>query len=226
MEFNMSIFSRARDIFAANMGDLLDRAEDPSKMIRMIIMEMEETLVEVRAGAARVIADQKELRRHIGKLNALEENWQEKAELALSKDREDLAKAALGEKQKATDARERLEGEIARLGETLGVAEKDITKLQTKLSEARTRQVSIQNRIDTAKGRVRAFEAYAGERVKDALSRFDVLEREADHAEGQADALNLGGAPKSLDEEIAELKSSEKVDAALEALKAKLSKEA
>jgi len=86
--------------------------------------------------------------------------------------------------------------------------------------------VSIQNRIDTAKGRVRAFEAYAGERVKDALSRFDVLEREADHAEGQADALNLGGAPKSLDEEIAELKSSEKVDAALEALKAKLNKEA
>jgi phage shock protein A len=226
MEFNMSIFSRARDIFAANMGDLLDRAEDPSKMIRMIIMEMEETLVEVRAGAARVIADQKELRRHIGKLNALEENWQEKAELALSKDREDLAKAALVEKQKATDARERLEAEIARLGETLGVAEKDITKLQTKLTEARTRQVSIQNRIDTAKGRVRAFEAYAGERVKDALSRFDILEREADHAEGQADALNLGGAPKSLDEEIAELKSSEKVDAALEALKAKLNKEA
>ena len=124
MEFNMSIFSRARDIFAANMGELLDRAEDPSKMIRMIIMEMEETLVEVRAGAARVIADQKELRRHIGKLNALEENWQEKAELALSKDREDLAKAALGEKQKATDARERLEAEIGRLGETLGVAEK------------------------------------------------------------------------------------------------------
>ena len=226
MEFNMSIFSRARDIFAANMGDLLDRAEDPSKMIRMIIMEMEETLVEVRAGAARVIADQKELRRHIGKLTALEDNWTDKAELALSKDREDLAKAALVEKQKATDARERLEGEIARLGETLGIAEKDISKLQTKLTEARTRQAAIQSRIDTAKGRVRAFEAYAGERVKDALSRFDVLEREADHAEGQADALNLGGAPKSLDEEIAELKSSEKVDAALEALKAKLSKEA
>ncbi|CAM3201097.1 Phage shock protein [Sphingomonas antarctica] len=224
MEFNMSIFSRARDIFAANMGDLLDRAEDPSKMIRMIIMEMEETLVEVRAGAARVIADQKELRRHVGKLTALEDNWTDKAELALSKDREDLAKAALQEKQKATDARERLEGEIARLGETLGIAEKDISKLQTKLTEARTRQSAIQSRIDTAKGRVRAFEAYAGERVKDALSRFDVLEREADHAEGQADALNLGGQPKSLDEEIAELKSSDKVDAALEALKAKLNK--
>ncbi|WP_415643352.1 phage shock protein PspA [Sphingomonas antarctica] len=220
----MSIFSRARDIFAANMGDLLDRAEDPSKMIRMIIMEMEETLVEVRAGAARVIADQKELRRHVGKLTALEDNWTDKAELALSKDREDLAKAALQEKQKATDARERLEGEIARLGETLGIAEKDISKLQTKLTEARTRQSAIQSRIDTAKGRVRAFEAYAGERVKDALSRFDVLEREADHAEGQADALNLGGQPKSLDEEIAELKSSDKVDAALEALKAKLNK--
>ena len=136
----MNIFSRARDIFAANMGDLLDRAEDPSKMIRMIIMEMEETLVEVRAGAARVIADQKELRRHIGRLTALEDNWIEKAELALSKDREDLAKAALSEKQKATDARERLEGEIAKMGENLGVAERDIAKLQGKLTEARNRQ--------------------------------------------------------------------------------------
>ena len=89
----MGIFSRTRDIIAANMTDLLDRAEDPAKMIRMIILEMEETLVEVRASAARTIADQKEMRRHITKLDALQESWKEKAELALSKDREDLAKA-------------------------------------------------------------------------------------------------------------------------------------
>ena len=91
----MGIFSRTRDIIAANVTDLLDRAEDPAKMIRMIILEMEETLVEVRASAARTIADQKEMRRHIGKLQGLQESWTEKAQLALSKDREDLAKAAL-----------------------------------------------------------------------------------------------------------------------------------
>ena len=98
----MGIFSRTRDIVAANFSDLLDRAEDPAKMIRMIILEMEETLVEVRSSAARSIADQKEMRRHIAKLENLQTSWTEKAELALSKGREDLAKAALVEKQKRT----------------------------------------------------------------------------------------------------------------------------
>src|ERR1700760_294499 len=108
----MSIFSRARDIFAANVTDLLDKAEDPAKMIRVIILEMEETLVEVRASAARTIADQKEMRRQISKLERLQDSWTEKAELALSKDREDLAKAALMEKQKAGDMAEQLKAEI------------------------------------------------------------------------------------------------------------------
>ena len=95
----MSIFSRTRDIVAANFADLLDKAEDPAKMIRMIILEMEETLVEVRAGAARTIADQKEMRRQVARLEKLQEGWVEKAELALSKGRDDLAKAALVEIQ-------------------------------------------------------------------------------------------------------------------------------
>src|SRR3954469_22747245 len=108
----MGIFSRTRDIIAANMTDLLDRAEDPAKMIRMIILEMEETLVEVRASAARHIADQKEIRRQIAKLDQVQAGWLEKAELALSKDREDLAKAALVERQKASDLAEQLAEEI------------------------------------------------------------------------------------------------------------------
>ena len=108
----MGIFSRTRDIVAANMAELLDKADDPAKMIRIIIMEMEETLVEVRASAARTIADQKEMRRHIQKLAELEESWTEKAELALSKDREDLAKAALVERNKAADMGAQLRSEI------------------------------------------------------------------------------------------------------------------
>ena len=127
----MGIFSRTRDIVAANFTDLLDKAEDPAKMIRMIILEMEETLVEVRATAARTIADQKEMRRHIGKLGSLETSWEEKAELALSKGREDLAKAALVEKQKATDMADRMQVEIVVLDDALKASEADIAKLQS-----------------------------------------------------------------------------------------------
>jgi phage shock protein A len=220
----MGIFSRTRDIIAANVTDLLDKAEDPAKMIRMIIMEMEETLVEVRASAARTIADQKEMRRQIAKLDRMQDSWVEKAELALSKGREDLAKAALFERQKAADMADQLKAEIEVLDDALRASEADIAKLQTKLREARTRQNAIATRMETAQNRVRMREMYAGPKVDDAFSRFDVLERRADLAEGHADSLGLGAGPKTLDEEIAELRSSDKVDAELEALKASLAR--
>ena len=217
----MSIFTRTRDIVAANFTDLLDKAEDPAKMIRMIILEMEETLVEVRASAARTIADQKEMRRQILRLGQLQESWTEKAELALSRDREDLAKAALTERQKAADMAESLQAEIDALGAALAASEGDIAKLQAKLREARSRQTGIQSRLESAHNRVRMREVYAGSKVNEAFSRFDVLEREADLVEGQADALALG-APKTLEEEIAELRNADKVEAELEALKARM----
>ena len=220
----MGIFSRTRDIIAANFTDLLDKAEDPAKMIRMIILEMEETLVEVRASAARTIADQKEMRRHITKLDQLQESWTEKAELALSKGREDLAKAALVEKQKAADMAEQLARKITVLDEALSASEADIAKLQNKLREARTRQNAIQTRFESANNRAKLREAYAGSKIHEAFSRFDVLERRADLAEGRADALGMGQ-QKTLDEEIAELRASEKVDAELAALKARLGRE-
>lgn len=220
----MGIFSRTRDIIAANVTDLLDKAEDPAKMIRMIILEMEETLVEVRASAARTIADQKEMRRHIAKLESLQDSWTEKAQLALSKDREDLAKAALVEKQKAVDMAEQLGHEIAVLDEALAASEADIAKLQAKLREARARQNSLTTRMESAQNRLRVREAYAGEKVNDAFARFDMLERRVDLAEGRADAMGLGAQPKTLEEEIAELRSTEKVDAELAALKASMNK--
>jgi phage shock protein A len=215
----MGIFSRTRDIFAANMTELLDRAEDPARMIRMIILEMEETLVEVRASAARSIADGKEMRRALNRLHELQASWTEKAELALSKDREDLAKAALLERQKAADMAEGLKAEIDVIDQTLKSYEADIAKLQGKLREARARQNAIQSRIESAVSRARARELTNGNRTEDAFSKFEILERRADFAEGRADALGMTG-PKSLEEEIAELRASEKVDAELEAMKA------
>ena len=217
----MGIFSRTRDIFAANMTELLDRAEDPARMIRMIILEMEETLVEVRASAARCIADGKEMRRALTRLDELQRSWTEKAELALSKDREDLAKAALIERQKASDMGEGLREEIKVIDETLKSYEADIAKLQGKLREARARQNAIQTRFESAVTRARAREIMNGNRTEDAFSRFEILERRADFAEGRADALGMTG-PKSLEEEIAELKAAESVDAELEAMKAAL----
>jgi len=222
--FPMGIFSRTRDIIAANVTDLLDKAEDPAKMIRMIILEMEETLVEVRASAARTIADQKEMRRQIIKLDRLQEGWVEKAELALSKGRDDLAKAALYEKQKAGDMAEQLNAEIGVLDDALRSSEADIAKLQNRLREARTRQNAVMTRMESAQNRSRLRELYSGPKVDEAFSRFDVLDRQADLAEGHAEALGLGAPPKTLDEEIAELRSADKVDAELEALKASLAK--
>ncbi len=219
--FNGPVFSRARDIFAANMTELLDRAEDPARMIRMIILEMEETLVEVRTTAARSIADMKEMRRSLAKLEDIQANWTEKAELALSKDREDLAKAALAERQKAADLADELSGEIEQIEEVLRGYEADIAKLQAKLREARARQNAIQHRLESAVTRARANELLNGSRTQDAFSKFEILERRADFAEGRAEALGLTG-PKSLEEEIAELRAAEKVDSELEEMKAAL----
>jgi phage shock protein A len=222
----MGIFSRTRDIIAANFSDLLEKAEDPSKMIRMIILEMEETLVEVRASAARTIADQKEMRRHIAKLDRLQADWGEKAQLALSKDREDLARAALVEKRKASDMGDQLVSEVAVLDDSLRAFEIDIDKLQTRLREARSRQTAIAARLESAENRVKLRTLLASERVDEAMARFDALERRVDYAEGRADALGLAdNAKPNLADQIAALASGDKVDEELEAMKRALKKE-
>jgi phage shock protein A len=220
----MGIFSRTRDIIAANFSDLLDKADDPEKMIRMIIFEMEETLVEVRASAARTIADQKEMHRHTVKLDKLQADWGEKAQLALSKDREDLARAALVEKKKAGDMAEQLKEEIKVLDDALRAYEADIDKLQTRLREARSKQGAIVARLESAENRVKLRTLLASERVDEAMARFDQLERRVDYAEGRADALSLadGRGKPSLADEINALAGQDKVDEELEAMKAAL----
>ena len=212
------VFSRARDIFAANMTELLDRAEDPARMIRTIIMEMEETLVEVRATAARSIADMKEIRRAVSRLHDIQANWSEKAELALSKGRDDLAKAALVERQNAAEMVEGLRDELHQLEQVLRSYEADIAKLQGKLREARGRQNAIAARFESAVTRARAREMMHGSRTADAFAKFELLERRADFAEGRCDALGI----TCLEDEIEQLKADEKIDAELQAMKAAL----
>lgn len=221
----MGIFSRTRDIIAANFNDMLDKADDPSKMIRMIILEMEETLVEVRASAARTIADQKEMHRHCVKLDRLQADWGEKAQLALSKDREDLARAALVEKKKAGDMADQLKTEIAVLDDALRAYEEDIAKLQHRLREARSRQTAIAARLESAENRVKLRTLMSTERTDEALARFDQLERRVDFAEGRADALRIAeDGPPSLADEIAALAGSDAIDDELAAMKKALGK--
>jgi phage shock protein A len=212
------VFSRARDIFAANMTELLDRAEDPARMIRTIIMEMEETLVDIRATAARSIADVKEMRRAVSRLDDLQCDWNGKAELALSKGRDDLAKAALVEKQKAGEMAESLRGEMEQMEQVLRGYEGDIARLQGKLREARARQNAIAARFESAVTRAKAREIMHGSRTADAFAKFELLERRADFAEGRCEALGI----TSLEEEIDQLRADETIDAELEALKAAL----
>lgn len=219
----MGIFSRMGDIIAANVNDLLDKADDPAKMIRLIIMEMEETLIEVRSSAARTIADQKEGRRTLGRIDQAEANWAEKAELALSKGRDDLAKAALVEKQKLGKMRESVAHDMALLDETLSKHEDDIQKLEAKLRDARVRQQTIVSRLETAQNRLKVRELTSGRKVDDAFARFDILERRVDLAEGRVDAFDLGR-KKSLEEEINELQTNDAIDAELAALKSRLNK--
>ena len=216
--FSGPVFSRARDIFAANMTELLDRSEDPAKMIRMIILEMEETLVEVRASAARSIADVKEIRRAMGRLGEIQSDWTAKAELALSKNRDDLAKAALIERQKAADMADSLTAEVDQIERVLKAYEVDIAKLQAKLREARSRQNAIAARFESAIARAKTCEIMHGSRTLDAFSKFELLERRADFAEGRADALGIS----SLEDEIHELQAAETVDRELEEMKAAL----
>jgi phage shock protein A len=216
--FSGPVFSRARDIFAANMTELLDRSEDPSKMIRMIILEMEDTLVDVRSSAARAIADIKEMRRAVSRLDEMQSDWTGKAELALSKDREDLAKAAISERQKAADMADGLRSELDQIEQVLRGYETDIAKLQGKLREARARQNAIAARFESAITRAKAREIMHGSRTEDAFSKFELLERRADFAEGRAEALGIS----SLEDEIHELQASHAVDRELEEMKAAL----
>ncbi len=216
----MGIFSRFTDIVNSNINNLLDKAEDPAKMVRLIIQEMEDTLVEVRSSSAKTLADKKELTRRVSRLEKDAQQWQEKAELALNKDREDLARAALMEKKKSSESAQALLDELEHTDEHLRKLQDEITQLQDKLTDAKARQKAIIIREKSANSRLKVKENIHSTRVNDALNRFDHYERKIDDIEAQVDAYDLGS--KSLSDEIAELETDEKVDDELAQLKAKM----
>jgi phage shock protein A len=221
----MSIFSRLADIVNSNLNALLATAEDPEKIIRLIIQEMEETLVEVRSSAVRTIAERRELERKAEALRREEEDWQRKAELALTRGRDDLARGALLAKQHRQQARASIDQQIAQLAGGLAQQNEDIGKLQAKLADAKSRQQALAARRTTAGNRLKVREKLHDERINDAFFRFEEAERSLDRMEGRVEAYDLGRTNRNgptLEEELAGLEADAGVDEELNALKARL----
>lgn len=216
----MGIFSRFTDIVNSNINAILDKAEDPEKMVRLIIQEMEDTLVEVRSASAKTLANKKEIVNQIAKYESDASDWEAKAELALSKDREDLARAALQEKKKSAEAAEALSKELAIVDEQISKLQNEIGQLQEKLADAKSRQKAIIMRQKTASSRLEVKKTLDSTKVDNAMGRFEQYERKIDDLESQVEAYDLG--KKTLQDEFAELEASDKVEDELAALKAKV----
>jgi phage shock protein A len=217
----MGIFSRFTDIINSNLNSILDKAEDPEKLIRLMIQEMEDTLVEVRSTAARAIADKKEITRKLDALESEAGDWEKKAELALDKGREDLAKAALAEKALSLKSAESLRVQQSALAEGLEKLNEDIGSLEDKLKDAKARQQAILSRHHTAKKRLEVRKRLHDYRIDDAFIRFESFERRMDHLEGQVESYDLGAKRGGLAQEISDLESQEQVERELEALKSR-----
>jgi len=216
----MGIFSRFSDIINSNINSLLDKAEDPEKMVRLIIQEMEDTLVEVRSASAKTIANKKEASAQISKLSNEAKEWEAKAELAISKEREDLARAALQEKKKCEVAVETISKEFEIIESQIGKLQDETAQLQEKLADAKARQKTIIMRQKTASSRLEVKKSLDTNKIDSAMGRFEQYERKIDDLESQVDAYDLG--KKTLNDEFAELESDGKVEDELAALKKKM----
>ncbi len=214
----MGVFSRLSDIVNSNINSMLDRAEDPEKIVRLIIQEMEDTLVEVRSNAARAIADRKEVTRKKDDFASRANEWESKAELAIAKGRDDLARGAISAKRKAEEMMELLDREMSAIEDTVGKTNEDLEKLQAKLKEARAKQRSLEVRRNAASDSVRISRQVNDGRIDDALARFDRYERRIDELEAEAESWVLGR-PRTLEDEFSELESQDAVNAELEELK-------
>jgi phage shock protein A len=217
----MTIFSRLSDIVNANLNALLDRAENPQKLIRLVIQEMEDTLVEVRSAAVRVIAERREVERRLALLAKDRDEWERKAEFALTRNREDLARGALLAKAQANRTIAELETQLAAIVQGLAQQNADIGLLQTKLADAKSRERLLNTRRNAAANQLKLRGQLYDARVTDAFAKFEQVEAQLGEMEGKVEAYDLGRT-KTLTDEFADLEADHAVNDELAALKARL----
>lgn len=220
----MGIFSRRNDVINSNISTMLDKAGDPEKLVRLIIQEMEDTLVEVRSASVRTIAHKKELQRRALSLRHDADDWAGKAELALSKDREDLARGALAARQRSLDAIPGVEQELVHIEEELAKLDADTAKLRAKLADARSRQKTLSLRGHAAASRLKLREQLDDRKVADTLTKMEQFASKIDRMEAEVEAYDLG--KRALADEIAALAANDRVEGELAKLRAKLGKTA
>ena len=221
----MGIFSRLTDIVNANVNALLDGAEDPEKMARLMVQEMEDTLVEVRSAAVKAIADKKELARRLARLEREQAEWAGKAEFAVARGREDLAKGALIARRKLADRTDAFKVELTAIDESLDKYNEDMGQLEAKLAETKAKRKSMEIRMKTAQKRVKMRRTLNDGRIEEALSRFEQMERRIDEMEADAESYDLGkDARRTLDDDFADLEAESVVEEELKALKKKMEK--
>ena len=217
----MGMFSRFTDIINANINAMLDKAEEPEKMIKLIIQEMEETLVEVRSTAAKHIAEKKTVMRNIRDMESRVANWQQKAELALTKGREDLAKSALIEKQSCSQKLAEFTEELAQFDEYLNAVQQDSQRLQEKLTEAKRKQEAYAIRQQSAEVRLKVREKAAVHNIDEAISKFERYQEKIDRVEAQVEAYDMTSS-QDLNSQFRDLENEENISQELEQLKQKV----
>lgn len=217
----MGMFSRFTDIINANINAMLDKAEEPEKMIKLIINEMEETLVEVRSSAAKYIAEKKTIMRNIRDMENRVTNWHTKAELALTKGREDLAKSALVEKQTCTQKLAEFNEELVQIDEHLIAVQQDSQRLQDKLSEAKRKQEAFALRQQSAEVRLKVREKAVIHNIDEAINKFERYQQKIDRVEAEVEAYDMTSS-NDLDSQFRALENDENVEQELEQLKQKV----
>lgn len=214
----MGLFTRFTDIINANINGMLDKAENPEKMLKLIIQEMDETLSDVRATAAKYIAEQKSIQRQISITEKSIASWSIKAELAVQKDRDDLAKLALQEKYKSTEHLKHLNEEIDKLSEFLADVQIDASRLQEKLIEAKRKQATYILRQQSAEVRLKVRSQASVHNIDEAISRFERYEQKIEGIEAQVEAYDISQ-PKSLESELNALEAETQLEEELTQLK-------
>jgi phage shock protein A len=217
----MGLFSRFTDIINANLNTMLDKVEQPEEMIRLIISEMEETLREVRSSAAKHIAEQKTLARKMTTAQNNINHWHHQAEVALAKDRDDLAKLALIEKHKFQHNITVLEEENITVNTLLEVIQTDAQRLQEKLDEAKRRQKALVLRQQSAEVRLKIREKAVVHKIDTALAKFEHYQQKIDHIEAQVDSYKLTET-HDLATQINNLAQNDTIEAELATMKKKV----